>query len=81
MYKNKIFIGTDTVSGIAPEILESISLASRTKTLPYGNDSFTVKCQDIVREIFEKNDLEIMAMIFSLKNVKILFKKFLKKKI
>ena len=63
MYKNKIFIGTDTVSGIAPEILESISLASRTKTLPYGYDSFTVKCQDIVREIFEKNDLEIIPMM------------------
>ncbi len=63
MYENKILIGTDTVSGIAPEILESITLACKTSTLPYGNDIYTEKCENIVREIFEKNDLEIIPMM------------------
>ena len=34
-------MGTDTVSGIAPEIMNSIISASNTKTLPYGNDVYT----------------------------------------
>jgi len=45
MYKRKILIGTDTISGIAPQILEAISEASKTRTLPYGNDIFTKKCK------------------------------------
>ena len=34
MYK-KILIGTDTISGIAPQILDAISAVSNTKTLPF----------------------------------------------
>ena len=63
MYKEKILIGTDTISGIAPEILRSISLVSDIETLPYGNDPFTIECQNLVKEIFEKNDLEIIPMM------------------
>ena len=40
MDKKTILMGTDTVSGIAPEILDSIIAASKVKTLPYGNDIF-----------------------------------------
>ena len=62
MYK-KILIGTDTISGIAPQILDAISAVSNTKTLPYGNDFFTEECQNLVKEIFEKNDVEIIPMM------------------
>ena len=41
MYEEKILIGTDTTSGIAPQILDAIAEASHIKTLPYGNDIIT----------------------------------------
>ena len=63
MYEEKILIGTDTVSGIAPQILEAIAEASRIKTMPYGNDIITEECKDIVKNIFEKSDLEIIPML------------------
>ena len=63
MNKKKILIGTDTISGIAPQILQAISKASVTKTLPYGNDIFTKECQNIVETIFEKKDLEIIPLM------------------
>ncbi len=63
MHKDKIFIGTDTTTGISPQILDAILEASNTKTLPYGNDVFTEACQNNVKNIFEKNDLEIIPMI------------------
>ncbi len=62
MTKNKIFIGTDTVSGIAPQLFEAVSKAAELKTPPYGNDVFTKECKKVVKNIFEKNDLEIIPM-------------------
>ena len=52
MYEEKILIGTDTISGISPQILEAIAEASNTKALPYGHDIFTDECKDIVKNIF-----------------------------
>ena len=63
MNKKKILIGTDTISGIAPDILKVFLQASDEKTLPYGNDSFTEKCKNIISNIFEKKDLEIIPMM------------------
>lgn len=63
MDRKAILIGTDTVSGIAPQILKAISLASSEKTLPYGNDRFTKICKKIICNIFENNDLEIIPMM------------------
>ena len=63
MNRKKIFIGTDTISGIAPQILKAISLASDEKTLPYGNDIFTKKCKNIIANMFEKEELEIIPKI------------------
>ena len=63
MYKEKILIGTDTTSGIAPQILDAIAEASNIKTLPYGHDVFTEKCKNVVKNIFEKCDLEIIPMV------------------
>ena len=63
MSKSKILIGTDTVSGITPQLLKAISKASKIKTPPYGNDVFTEECEKIVKSIFEKNDLEIIPMM------------------
>ena len=61
--ENKILIGTDTVSGIHPKILNSIYIASKEKTLPYGNDDFTKECKQIISKVFEKDDLEILPMM------------------
>ena len=63
MYKEKILIGTDTTSGISPQISDAILEASNTKTLPYGNDVFTEECKKIVKNIFENRDLEIIPMV------------------
>ncbi len=63
MNRKKILIGTDTISGIAPQILKVFSQASDKKTLPYGNDVFTKKCKNIIIEIFEKKDLEILPLM------------------
>ena len=63
MYEEKILIGTDTISGISPQILDAISEASNTNTLPYGNDVFTEECKINVENIFEKSDLEIIPMV------------------
>ena len=63
MSEEKILIGTDTTSGISPQILNAIIKASNTKTLPYGDDTFTEECKNVVKNIFEKNDLEIIPMV------------------
>ena len=63
MDKKTILIGTDTISGVAAEILEAIKLASEKKGLPYGNDTFTEECKKKICEIFEKDDIEIIPMM------------------
>ena len=61
--KDKILIGTDTISGIAPEILESIIAASKIQDLPYGNDVFTRETKRIISKIFENDEIEIVPMM------------------
>ena len=63
MDKKTILMGTDTVSGIAPEILDSIIAASKVKTLPYGNDIFTHECKVNISKVFEKKNIEIIPMM------------------
>ena len=63
MDKKTILMGTDTISGVAPEILDAIRLASEKKTLPYGNDVFTEECKKNICDIFEKDDIEIIPMM------------------
>ena len=63
MNDKPILMGTDTISGVAPEILDSIISASRVKTLPYGNDIYTKECREIICKIFEKENLEIIPMM------------------
>ena len=63
MKTDKILLGTDTVSGIHPKILNAITIASKEKTLPYGNDIFTEECKSIIAKIFEKDDLDIIPMM------------------
>ena len=60
MNDKAILMGTDTISGVAPEILDSIISASRVKTLPYGNDIYTKECREIICKVFEKENLEII---------------------
>ena len=62
--ENKIILmGTDTISGIAPEIITAIVDASKEKTLPYGNDIYTKECKNIICKIFEKVDIDIIPMM------------------
>ena len=63
MNDKAILMGTDTISGVAPEILDSIISASRVKTLPYGNDIYTKECREIICKVFEKENLEIIPMM------------------
>ena len=63
MNRKVILMGTDTVSGIAPEIMNSIISASKTKTLPYGNDVYTKECKKTICKIFETDNLEIIPMM------------------
>ena len=63
MNDKAILMGTDTISGVAPEILDSIISASRVKTLPYGNDIYTKECKEIICKVFEKENLEIIPMM------------------
>ena len=63
MNRKKILLGTDTVSGIAPQILKAITLASEKNTLPYGKDIYTDNCKNTIRKIFEKQDIEIIPMM------------------
>ena len=37
--------------------------ASKTKTLPYGNDVYTKECKQTICKIFEKDDLDIIPMM------------------
>ena len=63
MNRKKILLGTDTVSGITPQILKAIALASEENTPPYGNDIFTDKCKKIIRKIFQNKDIEIIPVM------------------
>ncbi|MDC0457745.1 beta-eliminating lyase-related protein [Alphaproteobacteria bacterium] len=63
MNRKTILMGTDTISGIAPEIINSIISASDIKTLPYGNDVYTKECKETICKIFEKDNLEIIPMM------------------
>ena len=63
MNRKTILMGTDTISGIAPEIINSIISASNIKTLPYGNDVYTKECKETICKIFEKDNLEIIPMM------------------
>ena len=63
MYKEKILIGTDTTSGIAPQILDAIAEASNINTLPYGYDVFTEKCKNVVNEKHYGNYMHIAGRI------------------
>lgn len=56
-------MGTDTVSGIHPQILDAINEASKKKAPPYGNDVFTDDCKEMIAKVFEKDDLEILPMM------------------
>ena len=62
--KDKIILmGTDTISGIAPEIVEAIIAASKVQDLPYGNDDFTKQSKIIISNVFEKKEIEIIPMM------------------
>ena len=78
MYEEKILIGTDTISGIAPQILDAIAEASHIKTLPYGNDIITEECKNFVKNIFEKSDLEIIPMVSGTASNSLALSSFLK---
>ena len=58
-----ILCGSDTVSTVAKEILDSICKSSNKKSYPYGDDNYTKICKEKIKKIFEKNDIEIFPLV------------------
>ena len=46
---------SDNYSGICPEVLEAIIKANEGSAPAYGNDEYTLKASDKIREIFERD--------------------------
>ena len=58
-----ILCGSDTVSTVAKEILDSICKSSNKKSYPYGDDNYTKICKEKIKKIFDKNDIEIFPLV------------------
>ena len=49
---------SDNTAGASPEILEALAAAAREPAMPYGNDPFTERLTERLREVFE-HDLAV----------------------
>ena len=47
--------GSDNYAGICPEAWEALEKANRDQAVSYGDDFYTAKASDLIREIFEKD--------------------------
>ena len=50
-----MLFGSDNVSGICPEIIQSIIAANGDVAASYGNDAITKRLDDRFQELFERN--------------------------
>src|SRR5580700_6280051 len=50
--------GSDNYSGICPEAFAAMTEANRGHEVSYGNDTWTAKAADLIREVFE-TDCEV----------------------
>ncbi len=52
---------SDNTTGASPEIIDAIVAANDGQTMPYGNDDYTVRVADRIRDIFE-TDAEVFMV-------------------
>src|SRR3954464_4891061 len=50
---NRRQFASDNYSGICPEALAALAAANQGHEVSYGNDSWTTKAADLIRDIFE----------------------------
>jgi len=57
-----IELRSDNAAGVAPEIVEAIVAANVGSALAYGDDEWTARLRDIVREVFEHPTAEVFPL-------------------
>lgn len=55
----KLQFASDNTAGICPEALEAFNTANAGFASPYGNDAATTQVCDLLRELFERDELEV----------------------
>ena len=58
-----IELRSDNAAGVAPEIVEAIVAANVGSALAYGDDEWTARLRDIVREVFEHPTAEVFPLV------------------
>jgi threonine aldolase len=53
--ENRRQFASDNYAGICPEAWEAMAEANRGHVLSYGDDPYTAKAADKIREVFEKD--------------------------
>lgn len=54
---------SDNAAGVAPEILAALGAANTGSALAYGNDAWTARLREKVREVFEHPDADVFPVI------------------
>ena len=57
-----IELRSDNAAGVAPEIVEAISIANSGTAIAYGADDLTERLHDVVREVFEHADARVFPV-------------------
>ena len=52
---------SDNTTGASPEVIDAISAANDGQTMPYGNDEYTARVVDRIRDVFE-TDAEVFLV-------------------
>ena len=55
----KLQFASDNTAGVCPEALEAFNTANAGFASPYGNDESTAQVCDLLREVFEREELEV----------------------
>lgn len=58
-----IELRSDNAAGVAPEIIAAITAANTGSALAYGNDDWTARLRDTVRDVFQHPTAEVFPVI------------------
>src|SRR5688500_7940972 len=58
-----IELRSDNAAGVAPEILDAVLAANTGSALAYGDDAWTARLRDTVREVFEHPTAEVFPVV------------------
>lgn len=53
---------SDNVTGCCPEIMAALQDAAQGSAIPYGNDAWTARAQDAIRDVFAKPDAVVLPV-------------------